>query len=342
MYYDYQNTGQRNLTPAERRIYFETRTLKATSSTIGLGVIIIILLMQITSAVLFLLLSLFGYQNPTAYADSFSGYNPNLYYLAVAFVSIFSMTISIGFMLKYINKSLYRFLLPLKKVDIKLGLALFSFGFLACITANITTSSISAFFNIFGFHISAPETPYRNTLFVIIFLIITNCLLPAIFEELIFRGIILSSLRRFGDLFAILISSLLFSLVHCNLMQIPFALIVGITFGFIAVKTNSLVIPMLIHFSNNLMSCIILIVSKELGDITSEIVYLIIILIASFVGAVGIKYLVTNEQKFFKLNEETVTVLPFLQRLKTLFTSPPIIIDLVLILITTIINSISS
>lgn len=341
MYYRnyYQDKVTRPMTPLQKRYIFETLTLKQTCYNIGIGVMLIMLIMQITSALIFLMLTLLGYQNRANLADSFGGYNPNLYYLGVSFVTIFSMTFVIGIMLNLLDKSSNKYILQFKKTDIKLGSALFSLGILGCTLANITTSSISLFFSMFGFEISAPETPYKNTLFVILLLIITNCILPAILEEFVFRGIILSSLRRFGDAFAIMVSAVLFSLVHCNLVQIPFALIVGITLGFITIKTNSLLIPILVHFTNNFISCITVIISKELGDLASEIIYLSITLIIFCVGALALKYLLLEKRELFSLDDST-TILSFKRRCKIAITSPAIIISVVLALITTIIGAI--
>ncbi|MEG2295123.1 MAG: type II CAAX endopeptidase family protein, partial [Oscillospiraceae bacterium] len=53
------------------------------------------------------------------------------------------------------------------------------------------------------------------------------CIVAPFTEEFIFRGVLLATLRKYGDLFAIVITSILFSLVHGNLGQIPSALIIG-------------------------------------------------------------------------------------------------------------------
>ena len=340
MYYRnyYQNNVSKPMTPLQKRYIFESSTLKRTCSTIGIGVILIMLLMQITSAIIFSMLALLGYQSKANLTDSFGGYNPNLYYLGASFVTIFSMTFVIWIMLNLLDKSYSKYMLPFKKTDIKLGAALFSLGVLGCTLANITVSSISLFFSMFGFEISAPETPYKGTPFVILFLIITNCILPAVLEEFVFRGIILSSLRRFGDAFAIMVSAVLFSLVHCNLVQIPFALIVGIVLGFITIKTNSLLIPMLVHFTNNFISCVVVIISKELGDLSSEIIYLSITLIIFCVGALALKYLLLEKRELFSLDDST-TILSFKRRCKIAITSPTIIVAIALVIVITAMGS---
>lgn len=72
-----------------------------------------------------------------------------------------------------------------------------------------------------------------------------------VIEEFIFRGVLLQPLRRYGDWFAILATSLLFSLLHGNLSQIPAAFCIGLCFGFLAVKSGTLLPCMLVHALNN-------------------------------------------------------------------------------------------
>jgi len=61
-------------------------------------------------------------------------------------------------------------------------------------------------------------------------------LIGPIFEELIFRGAVMGSLRRYGDNFAILFSSMLFGFYHMVILQIPFALVLGLLLGYVAAR----------------------------------------------------------------------------------------------------------
>lgn len=72
-------------------------------------------------------------------------------------------------------------------------------------------------------------------------------------EELIFRGIILDGLLRiYSPIKAIIISSILFGVVHLNPWQFITAFILGMFAGWAYYKTRSLTLPILIHFVNNL------------------------------------------------------------------------------------------
>jgi membrane protease YdiL (CAAX protease family) len=55
-----------------------------------------------------------------------------------------------------------------------------------------------------------------------------GAVLAPISEELLFRGYILRALRPYGKRFAILGSAILFGLFHGNLLQGPYAMLVGL------------------------------------------------------------------------------------------------------------------
>jgi membrane protease YdiL (CAAX protease family) len=74
-----------------------------------------------------------------------------------------------------------------------------------------------------------------------------------ILEELIFRGIILDGLlKKYSSTKSILISSLLFGLVHLNPWQFVTGLIIGIFSGWVYYRTRSLSYSIIIHASANL------------------------------------------------------------------------------------------
>lgn len=78
-------------------------------------------------------------------------------------------------------------------------------------------------------------------------------ILAPIFEELFFRKAIIDRLRRYGDLPAILISGLIFGLIHGNLSQIFYATAVGMLLSFIYVRTGSVLYTISIHSAFNMI-----------------------------------------------------------------------------------------
>lgn len=71
-------------------------------------------------------------------------------------------------------------------------------------------------------------------------------------EELLFRGVVLRAMEPYGKKFAILTSAMLFGLFHGNLTQAPFAFLVGVVLGYVALEYNILW-AMVLHMFNNLI-----------------------------------------------------------------------------------------
>lgn len=78
------------------------------------------------------------------------------------------------------------------------------------------------------------------------------CLAAPITEELLFRGLVLRSLEPYGKKFAIIVSAVLFGLYHGNPIQTPYAILVGLILGYVAMEYN-VVWAMVLHMMNNLL-----------------------------------------------------------------------------------------
>lgn len=75
--------------------------------------------------------------------------------------------------------------------------------------------------------------------------------MPAICEELIFRGVILNGLAKYGKTKAIIGSALLFALIHANIEQTIYPIVFGIVLAMMVYKTKSILPGMVAHFVNN-------------------------------------------------------------------------------------------
>lgn len=92
---------------------------------------------------------------------------------------------------------------------------------------------------------------FNNPMLVIFAISIT----PAIFEEFLFRGYLQTILKEnFSTNIAILITSLIFTIIHLNFVSFFGIFLLSCVIGFYKEKTNSLKIPILIHFLNNFIS----------------------------------------------------------------------------------------
>jgi len=74
---------------------------------------------------------------------------------------------------------------------------------------------------------------------------------PALCEELLFRGLLLPSLERLGTRCALLLSGLLFALMHGQITALPAHLLLGFVLGLLLVGYGSLLAPMIFHATYN-------------------------------------------------------------------------------------------
>ena len=90
-----------------------------------------------------------------------------------------------------------------------------------------------------------------DSVFTKILYFVCIAVIPAIFEELLFRKMLIDYSRKIGNGFAIIVSALIFGIIHLNLSQTIFAFLLGLLFAIIYTKTGSIKTTMLIHFINN-------------------------------------------------------------------------------------------
>lgn len=89
--------------------------------------------------------------------------------------------------------------------------------------------------------------------FVLIVLVMT--IMPAVGEEIFFRGLLCGSIRqRYGIFWGILISSLIFGAFHMSLVKLLPTAMFGACFAYIGCISGSIYIGMAMHFLNNFLS----------------------------------------------------------------------------------------
>lgn len=99
---------------------------------------------------------------------------------------------------------------------------------------------------------------------VITFVYMVIC--APVFEEYIFRKLIIDSTMRYGQGVAILLSGLMFGLFHGNLNQFVYAFGLGLFLAFLYVRTGSLKISIALHMIINFLGGIVGVLILQLID----------------------------------------------------------------------------
>lgn len=84
-----------------------------------------------------------------------------------------------------------------------------------------------------------------------VFMYFYACLLGPVLEELLYRGILLQSMRKYNERFAIFLSALIFGLMHQNYQQFVLGFLLGIPLAVVTIKHNSIIPSICTHIIVN-------------------------------------------------------------------------------------------
>lgn len=161
-------------------------------------------------------------------------------------------------------------------------------GFMAVMLSNALTSMFVVSMNNHGITFDSANVDVPTSASGYFWIIIADALVPSLCEEYALRGVVMGSLRKYGDSMAIGISSLLFALMHGNMTQAPFAFLLGLVIGRLVIATNSMWTGITIHFLNNLFAVIMTIVSNKESTMTTAVVTIIAVVVAIAMGLISI------------------------------------------------------
>lgn len=184
--------------------------------------------------------------------------------------------------------------------------------------------------SLFGLQPVGGNISFPQSTMGIILLCFRIAVLAPILEEVIFRGIAMQSLRRFGDSFALLISSVLFALAHQNLVQAPNAFMMGLLMGYFVIRTNSLWVGILIHSVNNALSLLMSFVISVVPVHSQTPVIFSWYALYLFCGILGLLLLVHKYKDMFALRRSS-TISGERGKYKAFFSAPGMIVCLIVI-----------
>lgn len=162
--------------------------------------------------------------------------------------------------------------------------AIIGMGLSTC--ASILIQLLETLLETCDIYLSTPSFAPVNTWQSNVLLVISACVIAPIFEELLYRGLILSALKRFGNMFAIIITSFLFALAHGNIPQAVPVFALSLVLCYVALRSRSLYPSIMIHFINNALGMVerfvpdndiisVLFILMELGIMLASCILLI-------------------------------------------------------------------
>ena len=193
---------------------------------------------------------------------SISQLDPNIAYIiesVISFLFLYVIPISAAILLLKPNKMCSRIYKKPQYFGSAMGMFPAFYGL--AIFANLITIIISSFFQDTDINesLNTVNELAPDGIVSAIVLFVQLAVIAPVFEEFWFRGIVMESLRPYGNGFAIFVSALLFGLTHANFGQLFYTAVIGICLGYIAISTKSIVGTTIMHAILNSISGIMLI-----------------------------------------------------------------------------------
>ena len=109
--------------------------------------------------------------------------------------------------------------------------------------------------------------PLPETFPMFLVSVIMFAVLPGIFEELVFRGFLFRAFDRYKPVARIFITATLFAIFHYNPINIVGPFLMGLTFGYLRYRSDSLLPSIIGHTTNNSIAMVIGYIANQAGNL---------------------------------------------------------------------------
>lgn len=208
-----------------------------------------------------------------------------------------------------------------------------SYSILAALAVSTLMGLVSSFTErIFAnFHILelTPDYLLPSTSLALLLYLIRLSVLPALIEEFLFRGVLLRSLRQFGDAFALITSSVAFGLIHYSITKDMSGFVLGLILGYYVIRTGSVYTAVISRFLSLLVPlCLRLlqhIAPHAVYQVAEYSVYALILAVA-----IGVFILICRKEGNAFILSSSHTEVRISRKLRVYFLSAPMVLAAVL------------
>lgn len=277
----------------QKMAYYKSKRKKEINSLILTGIaigvtIIVQLLMQVIASGSIMALGLYDvYLSSSLFQNCFN----------VIAVHILSLALPFGIMAMILKKNFNgEPVVPTEKIGFLKGTMWVGFGLLCCVGANYITNFVILIAKQMGYELTQSELAKPDSIIACVALVVSTAVIPGIIEEFALRCCTLGVLKKYGKGFAVFAVSIVFGLIHGNIIQFIFAFLVGLILGYITIRTNNVIPAMIVHGLNNGVSVINDIVTYVSNEKTAENVAVGVYIAFMVLGAIGLIYLLVKKE----------------------------------------------
>ncbi len=322
--------------PAE----LERRALRREGHFLGTGMLLLIFLQQIIASVVLLLLSLFGVIDPSAITDDrYWGLDHTVFLFVYMAIYAVMMGVPMWFSALCFRVKRNPFGMH-RRVRPATFAAAVTVGMGGCILSNLLTGTWVNIWSLFGINMPETELYTEKGIASLLLNLLIFAVLPALLEEMVFRGFVLIGLRPLGDGAAIVLSALLFGLMHTNLLQLPFAFLLGLMMGWLVIRTGNIWVSVTIHFLNNGMATALEWASLYMSEEAANQLTVAVFAGLAILGVAVLGVLLFCRSVLTVPPKPLLTALPADKRRAALLGSPCMWIALILFSVLTVLSSV--
>lgn len=295
--------------------------------SLGMGCAIIAYL--VIQTIMASLLPIFGlrdvYQNNAVFQYAFN-------ILGVSFASV---AVPFGIMALVNKKNYTGSVIPNSPIKASRLFLWTAFGMSCCIVSNIAISFFVIFVkNLTGIELKQGDMLEPSSAFDCVMIVIGLAIIPAICEEFAMRCCSLQLLKKYGKGFGVFAVSVVFGLLHGNVVQFIFAFIMGLVLGLATIKTNSIAPAVLIHAFNNGVSALQYILKYASGNKVADNAVTAIYIFWFVAGVLSGAYLLFKKEFKADKSVENKSVLTLGQRIGAFLFPCQIVPFIILIVLT--------
>lgn len=228
----------------------------------------------------------------------------NLYLLLVFFQLIIILLPALVFL--YYHKSEDIFCFKRKGITPLEALLVIMMTIAASLIASVLNSVVFYLLEKIG-SVSTDNVPAPGNVSELWIQIVVIALLPAVCEELFFRGVIFGAFRGMGFKWAMVISAFYFALFHFDIRNLLGPFFLGILLAWYCYRTGSIIAGMLAHFTNNMLAVLVSWYNRDVQadymQLTSSMMgeLLVLAIVVGFVFLIMAKAFLTITEKKVKV-----------------------------------------
>ncbi len=170
-----------------------------------------------------------------------------------------------------------------------------------------------------------PTTPGAAAVYVI-----HNTIVLAFFEELAFHGVVMQSLRRYSDVFALMASSMVYALMHLNPTHIFSSFILSLCTGFFVLYTGSLWTGILAHCAMGVFTLAQMVFRNYFSGDACTIIFCLLACLLIITGIISFMRLCKTDDNLFSFQNQG-QYLKNSQRFGAFLATPSMVIALIVL-----------